>query len=140
MMTNDNTYIYTYLLYSIHSTNILQPSTMYMSKQKGHGFGCVNVAFGASMYVHLLTLAEESTIEKATRKGQISRFLLYFHGGLYCILDSCACRPAFVRESWQLHKHLKTIYSLLIQLFFVYKKNCFLVLDLICILSPEKKR
>ena len=91
------------------------------------------------MYVHLLTLAEESTIEKATRKGQISRFLLYFHGGLYYILDSCACRPAFVRESWQLHKHLKTIYSLLIQLFFVYKKNCFLVLDLICILSPEKR-
>ena len=140
MMTNDNIYIYkyipTYLLYSIHSTNILQPSTMYMSKQKGHGFGCVDVAFGASMYV----LAEESTIEKATRKGQISRFLLYFHGGLYYILDSCACRPAFVRESWQLHKHLKTIYSLLIQLFFVYKKIVFLVLYLICILSPEKKR
>ena len=29
-----------------------------------------------------LVVAEESTIEKATRKGQISRFLLYFHGGL----------------------------------------------------------
>ena len=92
------------------------------------------------MYVHLLTLAEESTIEKATRKGQISRFLLYFHGGLYYILDSCACRPAFVRESWQLHKHLKTIYSLLIQLFLYTKKIVFLVLYLICILSPEKKR
>ena len=38
---------------------------------------------------------------------------------------ACACRPAFVRESWQLHKHLKTIYSLLIQLFFVYKKIVF---------------
>ena len=36
-----------------------------------------------------------------------------------------ACRPAFVRESWQLHKHLKTIYSLLIQLFLYTKKNCF---------------
>ena len=136
MMTNDNTYIYTYLLYSIHSTNILQPSTMYMSKQKGHGFGCVDVAFGASMYV----LAEESTIEKATRKGQISRFLLYFHGGLYYILDSCACRPAFVRESQQLHKHLKTIYSLLIQLFLYTKKIVFFLCWTSFVFCHQKKK
>ena len=86
-----------------------------------------------------MLLLEESTIEKATRKGQISRFLLYFHGGLYYILDSCACRPAFVRESWQLHKHLKTIYSLLIQLF-LYTKKLFFWCCTSFVFCHQKKR
>ena len=127
--------IHTYI--PIYSTPFTQP-TYY------NHLLCIWVsrkAMALAVSMLLLEQAEESTIEKATRKGQISRFLLYFHGGLYYILDSCACRPAFVRESWQLHKHLKTIYSLLIQLFFcIQKKIVFLVLDLICILSPEKKR
>ena len=108
--------IHTYI--PIYSTPFTQP-TYY------NHLLCIWVSRKAMALAVSMLLLEESTIEKATRKGQISRFLLYFHGGLCYTLDSCACRPAFVRESWQLHKHLKTIYSLLIQLFFVYKKLFF---------------